>query len=300
MGRTDEQRGGVGGGRGRGVGGGVFSPSGCPLCVAMPCFVTTILSGINQKHYQYCANISRQCKQEYTLWQLVIVKIQLTICKHKKAVGNEKRAKTSKNRQKHSWKQDTWHGLQQYQQSDWHEGRSVHWRLAGRPVSTNRNGVKTTCEHQMKADCHWLTRQIYTEETVSLARCVWCAAAVLFTSERVRVSERPCTLLSYRGRVWAGSYLSGRWLCWRGSWWRCLPRWAGGWDCWGRPCRWWPPAPARPPSLVCRWTCRTPWSGCWTRCWRGWFPGSGAEHTRRFRCQDSVFLCNILEYAVLQ
>lgn len=67
MGRTDEQREGVGGGgRVRG-GGGVFSPSGCPLCVAMPCFVTTILSGINQKDYQYCANISRQCKQEYTL-----------------------------------------------------------------------------------------------------------------------------------------------------------------------------------------------------------------------------------------
>lgn len=40
-------------------------------------------------------NISRQCKQDYTLRQLMIVKIPLTICKHKKAVGNEKRAKTS-------------------------------------------------------------------------------------------------------------------------------------------------------------------------------------------------------------
>lgn len=31
-----------------------------------------------------------------TLWQLMICKIQLTVCKHKKAVRNEKRAKTSK------------------------------------------------------------------------------------------------------------------------------------------------------------------------------------------------------------
>lgn len=31
-----------------------------------------------------------------TLWQLMIGKIQLTVCKHKKAVRNEKRAKTSK------------------------------------------------------------------------------------------------------------------------------------------------------------------------------------------------------------
>lgn len=73
--------------------------------------------------------------------------------------------------------------------TDTRAGRSLRWRLAARPVSTNRHGVRTTCEHQMTADCRWLTRRICTEETVPLARCVVAPLLVWFTSEHVHTPE---------------------------------------------------------------------------------------------------------------
>lgn len=210
-------------------------------------------------------NNSRQCKREHTLWKLMIVKIPLTICKHKKAVGNEKKSKNKHNRQKHSWKQDTWLRLQQYQPSDWHEGPPG--TLA---FSCSACLDKQTWGWELHVNIKWRKKLSLSDGTESQRGDGAAAStAALLTSQHVHSPELHI-------RVWAGSYLWGQWLCWRGSWWRCLPRWAGGWDCWGLPCQWWPPAPARPPSPVCRWTCRTPWWGCWTQCWMGWFLDSGA------------------------
>lgn len=91
-----------------------------------------------------------------TLWQLMICKIQLTVCKHKKAVGNEKRAKTSK--------------IDKAFMTAWHFPSTgttatflkyqclvhlnlIHYTLVTQPFLINRNGVVYIWTSKWKADC---------------------------------------------------------------------------------------------------------------------------------------------------
>lgn len=115
---------------------------------------------------------TRQCIQGYTLWQLMRGKIQLTICKHKKAVGNEKKSKNKQNRQSiHESMTFDWHcycGFYSINMSK-HTLQVLHRLLANQPVSTNRNGVNymwTSNESGLWRLRNWPTTQIYTEEPV--------------------------------------------------------------------------------------------------------------------------------------
>lgn len=64
----------------------------CPACliILIQAFIKTAISTVQT--FQDSA-------YRITLWQLMICRIQLTVCKHKKAVGNEKKSKNKQNRQ---------------------------------------------------------------------------------------------------------------------------------------------------------------------------------------------------------
>lgn len=73
-----------------------YSPFSCPLNFAMPCLCYNCKFKHSLKLLSVLCKHFKTSAYRITLWQLMICKIQLTVCKHKKAVGNEKRAKTSK------------------------------------------------------------------------------------------------------------------------------------------------------------------------------------------------------------
>lgn len=91
-----------------------------------------------------------------TLWQLMICKIQLTVCKHKKAVGNEKRAKTSKI---HKAFMTAWHFTTTGTTATFPKiSASCTFTLVTLQFSystflTNRNGVVYMWTSKWKADC---------------------------------------------------------------------------------------------------------------------------------------------------
>lgn len=151
-------------------------------------------------------------------------KIQLTICKHKKAVGNEKKSKNKQNRQGiHESMTFDWHcycGSNSINMSK-HTLQVLHRLLAYQPVSTNRNGVNymwTSNESGLWRLHNWPTTQIYTEEPVpsgnKVSYGVQQDTAVVFTSTSV---WRGGALSCLQRWTLTRAYLWGRWLCWRGS-----------------------------------------------------------------------------------
>lgn len=77
-----------------------YSLLNCPLILKQcTAHVMEVNAGIHLKVLPVLCKQFKAVQTKVTLWQFMICKVQLTVCKHKKAVRNEKRAKNKQNRQ---------------------------------------------------------------------------------------------------------------------------------------------------------------------------------------------------------